>query len=80
MINSFRPGYVSSLACSLFPLFSLFSGEGKLHFYFCCNSTALSSASFPSITNGPFDKKKLGSWLTGLTQQSFGSVSHWEGI
>ena len=39
VINSFRPGYVSSLACSLFPLFSLFSGEGKLHFYFCCNRT-----------------------------------------
>ena len=27
VINSFRPSYVSSLACSLFPLFSLLSGE-----------------------------------------------------
>ena len=38
MINSFRPGYVSSLACSLSPLLSLFSGEEKLHFHFCCNN------------------------------------------
>ena len=29
LINSFRPVYVSSLACSLFPLFSLLSGEEK---------------------------------------------------
>ena len=46
MINSFRPGYVSSLACSLFPLFSLFSREGKLHFYFCCNK-------FPTANSFP---------------------------
>ena len=47
MINSFRPGYVSSLACLLFPLFSLFSGEGKLHFYFCCNKFPTASSSPP---------------------------------
>ena len=46
MINPFRPGYVSSLACSLLPLFSLFSGEGELHFYFCCNKFPTAS-SFP---------------------------------
>ena len=37
LINYSRSIYASSLSCSLFPLLSLFSGEKKLHFYFCCN-------------------------------------------
>ena len=35
--DSFRPIYVSSLACSLLSLLSLFIVEEKPNFNFCCN-------------------------------------------
>ena len=66
LINSSRPGYVSSPACLLFPLFSLFSGEGKLHFYFCCNSSRLSWVSCrgcsPETGTTPEDRR-MPAWV-----------------
>ena len=67
VINSFRAGYVSSLDCSLFPLFSLFSGEGKPHFYFCCTQ-AVSILSDELLTKLTMSLMIKGSWPLNANQ------------